>query len=587
MENNIDNVSGTTERLGSFFKDKIFFIPNYQRTYAWEYENWNDLWVDILDGIKNDVLHYWGTITLKSTGAIYKPMPSSSLHEYQVIDGQQRLTTLSILLLAISKRGDPGVFNLYIKDGKFYKVNLGSLNESFYKDLVDGTDNTDKNISEIRTNKRLKDAFEFFFNRINSDNINEVVSYLVDKTFMLKFSINDDALAVQSFVCLNDRGRDLTLLEKTKGLLIFYCSRYLQENYSYLTSKINLIFAEIYPSYDIIKNKAEKLSIDYLNSNNFTENEFLRIFYHYFTNKAIQDYKLNDKVAYDTRASAKVAYDFIKISLDKLSATPLELDRFINELLDQFKICANAFVECLNDIDSNPLSKKLFLFNGLSASIYPLIISLKAVNLLNDDFIKLIEILDIRVFKIAGKDRIKWFYEIISQIRIEPVSEVIFQKIKYYIDSWANDSEVRRLLLGQNVYGFDYTKYLLWEYQSTFQPGFNDLDIDKYKELSKEHVFAQAPVITFPALGFDSEDDYKFSLNLIGNICLLESYLQKHKDIDNKPPVIKATVYESNALVSMPETRMLGAQINQFGFSKDDIISRGQKIIDFCLMHWK
>lgn len=69
-------------------------IPKFQRDYSWSVEQWDDLWQDIqglLSG--HDDGHYMGYLVLQTT--------NNKLH--QVIDGQQRLTTLSIVILAVLK----------------------------------------------------------------------------------------------------------------------------------------------------------------------------------------------------------------------------------------------------------------------------------------------------------------------------------------------------------------------------------------------------------------------------------------------------------------------------------------------------
>ena len=76
---------------------KIYRVPIFQRDYAWQEENWEDLWQDILALYQNpESSHYLGAIVLQSSG--------NSDKEFTVIDGQQRLATLSILAIAIIEK---------------------------------------------------------------------------------------------------------------------------------------------------------------------------------------------------------------------------------------------------------------------------------------------------------------------------------------------------------------------------------------------------------------------------------------------------------------------------------------------------
>ena len=93
MKNIFDTKTVTfTELLGN---GKIYKIPSFQRDFSWTEENWEDLWNDIID-IYNDIeeQHYMGTIVLQNT---------SNKKEYIVVDGQQRVTTLSIFILSLVK----------------------------------------------------------------------------------------------------------------------------------------------------------------------------------------------------------------------------------------------------------------------------------------------------------------------------------------------------------------------------------------------------------------------------------------------------------------------------------------------------
>lgn len=69
-------------------------IPKFQRDYTWEKEQWDDLWQDILLLMsKEEVEHYMGYLVLQTVNN----------KNYTVIDGQQRLTTISILILTVLK----------------------------------------------------------------------------------------------------------------------------------------------------------------------------------------------------------------------------------------------------------------------------------------------------------------------------------------------------------------------------------------------------------------------------------------------------------------------------------------------------
>jgi len=73
---------------------KIYRVPQFQRDYSWDQDNWEDLWNDIAIVNSTGSPHYMGSVVLQNDGS----------KEYLIIDGQQRFTTLSILTLAFIAR---------------------------------------------------------------------------------------------------------------------------------------------------------------------------------------------------------------------------------------------------------------------------------------------------------------------------------------------------------------------------------------------------------------------------------------------------------------------------------------------------
>ncbi len=82
----------STKSLENFFSGKTLVIPGYQRDYAWQRRNVDDLFSDVEEALESGGGHYLGTFILS------QPHPSAKA---QVVDGQQRLTTLTILLNAL------------------------------------------------------------------------------------------------------------------------------------------------------------------------------------------------------------------------------------------------------------------------------------------------------------------------------------------------------------------------------------------------------------------------------------------------------------------------------------------------------
>src|SRR5437763_1605463 len=89
------------------FSEVQYLIPFFQRHYQWKLKNWQDLWDDIKalvdDGRPR--LHFMGPLVCTPVNQMPGEMP-----EFQLIDGQQRLTTLTIVLSALRDLAIENVF---------------------------------------------------------------------------------------------------------------------------------------------------------------------------------------------------------------------------------------------------------------------------------------------------------------------------------------------------------------------------------------------------------------------------------------------------------------------------------------------
>ena len=90
-------MKGSEAKMIGFMEgaDKRFVIPVYQRKYDWKLDNCRQLFDDLIKIVQDSrSSHFFGSI-------VSSVVPNGSKIEYHIIDGQQRLTTVSLLLLAI------------------------------------------------------------------------------------------------------------------------------------------------------------------------------------------------------------------------------------------------------------------------------------------------------------------------------------------------------------------------------------------------------------------------------------------------------------------------------------------------------
>lgn len=80
-------------KVKDFFNGRFFEIPKYQRGYAWDVQNVRDLFDDITESIESNSNHYIGTIVLSKD--------KEDDEKFHVVDGQQRITTISMIIKAL------------------------------------------------------------------------------------------------------------------------------------------------------------------------------------------------------------------------------------------------------------------------------------------------------------------------------------------------------------------------------------------------------------------------------------------------------------------------------------------------------
>ena len=274
MQTDASNVT-----LPGLFANKCFRIPNYQRGYAWGESQLNDLWDDIMDIQKNGPTyrpHYTGAITLQQIDVndltpAEKKLSSTGMEYYNVVDGQQRLTTIVIMLNALKNKittGKKQLINNYIVTNNnvcrfMYSDTNGNSYRFFMKNII-GETNILPFVPTTYT-ANLEFASSFFdksFSALKPKELKEFQEKLLTAlVFDTKYIQNNlDVQAV--FETMNNRGKPLTTLEKLKNRLLYMTSKFdpASVDVKQLSDDINNSWGLIYET--LGKNKNFLLSED-------------------------------------------------------------------------------------------------------------------------------------------------------------------------------------------------------------------------------------------------------------------------------------------------------------------------------------
>lgn len=167
-------MKATEAKLLEFLKKSPqFIIPIYQRTYSWQEKECQQLWDDIIRSGENDAVHahFMGSVVYVEKG-LYSVSSQSSL---LVIDGQQRLTSITLLIAALTEvigEQEPLEDFSYAKLKGYYLTNPLESGEKFYKLILSQTD--DKSLKAILKGReqpedksiRVVENFEFFKSKL-------------------------------------------------------------------------------------------------------------------------------------------------------------------------------------------------------------------------------------------------------------------------------------------------------------------------------------------------------------------------------------------------------------------------------------
>ena len=214
--------------------DAFYQMPIYQRPYSWDKERVEQLWYDVLDAYKNhqednsiDPNYFLGSVVV-----VKKP------NSYEVVDGQQRLTTLTILFCVLRDLAleltQKNIISNSIRDlveGKErLKLTTHLNNQALFEESILNQINFFANRKELAENRFLQTAFYFrdLIYKAQDKNNGEdfihdfggFINYLFNKTTMIKIICYDEGFAIKLFTVLNDRGLDLTPADIIKAYLL-------------------------------------------------------------------------------------------------------------------------------------------------------------------------------------------------------------------------------------------------------------------------------------------------------------------------------------------------------------------------------
>jgi len=215
--------------LGKLFEDFWFLIPEYQRPYVWTPDKVNDLLEDLWFAYENspEDEYFVGSLVLKK-------VTQSTFDEYEVLDGQQRLTTFAFILSILKNKTNESTTKKAIEESLFQKAipvkriperprivyKIRGNSDKFLREIIlkGSVIKDDKDISIQNMNNAIKTIEEFFKNK--NDTIEGFIDFLFNNVVFIYVATEDREDAFRLFTILNNRGIPLTNADILKAISI-------------------------------------------------------------------------------------------------------------------------------------------------------------------------------------------------------------------------------------------------------------------------------------------------------------------------------------------------------------------------------
>ncbi|AWI34092.1 DUF262 domain-containing protein [Helicobacter apodemus] len=520
------------KEVAQIFNNGIFEIPNYQRDYAWETKNVEDLWEDLLEAeqAKNDEMgHFLGTIVVAKN-------PQDS-NVYDIIDGQQRATTLFMLRYALHYKTQDTNWGLnnFLDKNRNPRLRVIEQNREFFSKILQQAEKGVLNSAleqEIKTDgqRKLYEVFKSIWSYVsNLDNQRaETLLNVLEKMVLMWLEEKDSGRAIRMFQTVNDRGMPLLILDKLKSLLILYSNKYCEGK---LDETINERFGEIFVIITEIRKHPLSAS---LADRDFSKEIEARIFnYHALGQKEIGHY------SYGADESYKKLKDLLKNKVKDLQNLPNEMNRkqklqdlhdwlnhYSKDLLEFFK----AFLEIAKMTENNIESFKLLYILRINPYFYSSLVRLKMNNILDDECLRLYAQAEICFYGLGSANdssayKLYQFVDNKDTLKTNIIdmckkcSKGGYKNINSFIDEVA-------------INNFDWKKYFHYMFLTYHS---KNMDIKTFEKLlggkvysmSIEHIVPQNAIEngSLQQYGFKDREEFDVLKNTFGNLLVLESNL--------------------------------------------------------------
>ncbi|BEK30638.1 DUF262 domain-containing protein [Campylobacter jejuni] len=552
------------KKVKEVLNNSIFFIPNYQRDYAWEEKNLDDLWEDLLEAeqaVSDEMGHFLGTIVVSKN--------SKNPEIYDIIDGQQRITTIFMLRYALNFRTQNSQRNIvyFCDDNDNFRLQVQDENKLFFNEVLKQAENNKINIelenkAQTQGQQKLYKVFKAIWSYVASLESDKALKLfnIIGNMSIMWLEEQDSGKAIRMFQTVNDRGIPLLILDKLKSLLILYSNKYCKGE---LDEVINERFGKIFKiSMNIKKHK----TIHSLGDVQFYQELEARIFnYHSLGVKEIGHYK----------NSANIHYNELKKVLKNKDKTKEEFKKWLDDYSKDLLQFFETFLKILEKTQDNIEMFKIFMILKINPYFYSSLIRLEMNNILDDECLRLFSQAEIIFYSLRQTNDSTAFKLVeVTESKDEFKNRIIddcnkcIKRAGYY--------DINEFISEISEDNYEWGKYFHYLFLT-----YNNVGIEECMKLIDEKIYAFTIEHIIPQniidngllknYKFENEDDFNKLKNTFGNLIPLEKNLNSacsDRSLLDKKEYYKKSKLSCNVSFANDE--------NFLNFEKKQIIKRNE-----------
>lgn len=575
------------ETIHGFFgqQEVQFSIPAYQRAYSWETLQTKVFLDDIKEHKSSDKNnpYCYGNILLETIKE----------GEYEIIDGQQRITTISIFMRCLLN-----TFSSRIKKGKIFKtsedkeINISSEENRYFKDhgiiklcptqydkvCYDSIviDNKDNYICSTPSQARMVAAKKFFTAELNklSDEDLVVIFETVKSSKINRITMHGKKESALMFELQNNRGKELTNLEKLKSFLMYQL--YVYSSPEETDSNIEYVSNCFNPIYISVSKISFQLNDDddaVVAQTTVNEDNILTYHSYAYSKKNFGYRNLNDIIAEFKEVPKEKKVEWIKDYVSKLMNSFLSIERIL--------------------IMPDPYLAKLKTKIKIPSFVYPFLIKGFQNKEALPKLFQLMEVISLRYKLINSRADIRSrLSELIRNFNGNV--DLLSQKMKNMAEKeyYWGDSKFCEVLSG-NMYQNNMINYFLWEYEQHLQrKGYSISSNAEIVDENIEHISPQTEPEEKVSSGYEIDETGFYTkefrekyINNLGNLMLIS---QSHNSsIGNRPFKEKLQSYMENPILKQQtHIKDFVADLKEPVWNSKSIEARHDEMIEFALRRW-